>query len=105
MDDLGFSYQRPRAKYPERDESKREIAKVEIKKTFEYCAENPETVVLFQDEFSLSNTATLSATWALKGQQPEIPCKQAKPTAVNFYILVHNFDNFSISNRQIIMHF
>ena len=44
----------------------------------EYCAENSDTVVLFQDEFSLSNTATLSATWALKGQQPEIPCKQAK---------------------------
>ena len=32
MYDLGFSYQRPRAKYPERDEGKREIAKVDIKK-------------------------------------------------------------------------
>ena len=36
-------------------------------------------MVLCHDEFSLSNSATLSATWALKGQQSEIPCKQAKP--------------------------
>ena len=32
MYDLGFSFQRPRAKYPERDERKREIAKNDIKK-------------------------------------------------------------------------
>jgi transposase len=31
---------------------------------------------LFEDEFSLSNTATLSATWSPIGKQPEIPCKQ-----------------------------
>lgn len=31
---------------------------------------------MFEDEFSLSNTATLSATWAPVGKQPEIPCKQ-----------------------------
>jgi hypothetical protein len=34
--------------------------------------------VLFQDEFSLSNTATLSATWATRGKQPVIDCKQAE---------------------------
>jgi hypothetical protein len=33
---------------------------------------------LFEDEFSLSNTATLSSTWAPVGEQPVIPCKQAK---------------------------
>jgi transposase len=37
-----------------------------------------DTVVLFEDEFSLSNTATLSHTWAPVGEQPVIPCKQAK---------------------------
>ena len=35
-------------------------------------------MVLCHNEFSLSNSATLSATWALKVQQPEISCKQAK---------------------------
>lgn len=35
-------------------------------------------MVLFQDEFSLSNTATLSATWAPVGHQPTAICKQAK---------------------------
>ena len=34
--------------------------------------------MLFEDEFSLSNTATLSCTWAPTGEQPVIPCKQAK---------------------------
>lgn len=33
--------------------------------------------MLFEDEFSLSNTATISSTWAPIGKQPEIPCKQA----------------------------
>jgi transposase len=37
---------------------------------------------LFEDEFSLSNTATLSATWSLKGQQPQVWCKQAKKERV-----------------------
>lgn len=31
---------------------------------------------LFEDEFSLSNTATLSYTWGVKGKQPVIDCKQ-----------------------------
>ena len=33
---------------------------------------------MFEDEFSLSNTATLSATWSVKGKQPEVALKQAK---------------------------
>jgi len=37
---------------------------------------------LFEDEFSLSNTATLSSTWAPIGEQPTIPCKQAKKERV-----------------------
>ena len=31
---------------------------------------------MFEDEFSLSNTATLSSTWAPIGQQPKVSCKQ-----------------------------
>jgi transposase len=31
---------------------------------------------LFEDEFSLSNTATLSSAWAPVGEQPVISCKQ-----------------------------
>lgn len=32
--------------------------------------------MLFEDEFSLSNTATVSYQWALKGYQPKVKCKQ-----------------------------
>lgn len=34
--------------------------------------------MLFEDEFSLSNTATLSSTWSPVGEQPVISCKQIK---------------------------
>jgi transposase len=32
--------------------------------------------LLFEDEFSLSNTATLNYMWSEKGKQPKIQCKQ-----------------------------
>ena len=32
--------------------------------------------MLYEDEFSLSNTATLNYLWAKKGNQPQIACKQ-----------------------------
>jgi transposase len=38
--------------------------------------------LLFEDEFSLSNTATLSATWAPVGEQPVIKSVQAKKERV-----------------------
>jgi transposase len=37
-----------------------------------------ETVLLFEDECSFSNTATLAYRWAKKGCQPKIPCEQRK---------------------------
>ena len=33
---------------------------------------------MFEDEFSLSNTATLNYQWSLKGEQPHVHCKQRK---------------------------
>jgi transposase len=35
-------------------------------------------VFLFQDEISLSNTATLSYAWSAKGEQPKVQQKQSK---------------------------
>jgi len=34
--------------------------------------------LLYEDEFSLSNTATVGYQWSVKGQQPQVPCKQRK---------------------------
>ncbi len=47
------------------------------KKNLNEFADSQETVVLFQDELSLSNTATLSTTWSEKGKRPVFKCKQA----------------------------
>jgi transposase len=35
-------------------------------------------VLLFEDECSLSNTATIGYQWSKKGQQPQVVCKQRK---------------------------
>lgn len=35
-----------------------------------------DTVLLYEDEFSLSNTATLNYIWSEKGKQPQVSCKQ-----------------------------
>lgn len=46
------------------------------------------TVFLYEDEFSLSNTATVSYKWSKKGQQPHILCKQlrsSRETAMGSY--------------------
>lgn len=34
--------------------------------------------MLYEDEFSLSNTATVSYQWSNRGRQPEVICKQRK---------------------------
>jgi transposase len=51
--------------------------------------ESPDdTVLLFEDEFSLSNTATTSYKWGRKGQQPTVACKQRgreRKTAMGSY--------------------
>lgn len=38
----------------------------------------PDTVVLFEDECSLSNSATVSYSWSKIGQQPTIRCGSSK---------------------------
>ena len=35
-------------------------------------------MLLYEDEFSLSNTATIGHKWSVKGKQPQILCKQSK---------------------------
>ena len=53
---------------------------------------------MFQDEFSLSNTATLSATWSIKGQQPEVVCKQVKKERVTGFGTVNPLTGQLIAN-------
>lgn len=40
--------------------------------------ESPEAVLLYEDEFSLSNTATIGHQWSKRGSQPKVVCKQRK---------------------------
>lgn len=50
-----------------------------LKRHIKKLKEEPDdTVFLFEDEFSLSNTATISYGWSIKGVQPLVDCKQNK---------------------------
>jgi hypothetical protein len=54
---------------------------------------------LFEDEFSLSNTATVHYQWGKKGKQPTISCKQRqreRQTAMGSY----NFDTGQMTHFQ-----
>jgi transposase len=53
---------------------------------------------LFQDEFSLSNTATLSAAWSPKGKQPEIDCKQSRKERVTGFGSVNPLTGQLVAN-------
>jgi transposase len=55
-------------------------------------------VVLFQDEFSLSNTATLCATWSPKGKQPEIFCKKSQRERVTGFGTVNPLTGQLVAN-------
>ena len=52
------------------------------KKTSDYCAGHQDTVILFGDEFSLSNTATLASGRTPVGEQPVISRKQNRKERV-----------------------
>ena len=54
--------------------------------------------MLFQDEFSLSNTATLSATWAEKGRQPLVDCKQVRKEHVTGFGSVNPLTGRPVAN-------
>lgn len=54
---------------------------------------------MFEDEFSLSNTATVSYCWALKGKQPIVPCKQRRRERQT------TFGSFNIRSGQMTISF
>jgi len=64
---IGFSYQKTKGKYPETDPKKQDVFKEDLKKVYESPAD---TVLLYEDEFSLSNTDILNYLWTEKGNRP-----------------------------------
>ncbi|KAA6332780.1 hypothetical protein EZS27_018738 [termite gut metagenome] len=68
---LGFTFQRGRAVYSECEEREEKVQA--IKKLQE---SPPESVVVFENEASLSNMATVFCKWAVRKQQPRISILQ-----------------------------
>ena len=54
---------------------------------------------MFEDEFSLSNTATLTYSWGIKGKQPVINCKQRQRERQT------TFGSLNILTGQIVINF
>ncbi len=70
---VGLTFQKGRVQYMEGDaEKKKEFVKA-LKKNRE---SEKGTVILYEDEFSISNTATVSYGWSSRGNQPLVICKQ-----------------------------
>lgn len=83
---LGFTHQKAKGFYPEADPIAQEEFKENLKKKI--LNNPPDTVLLFEDEFSLSNTATIGYKWGKKGCQPKIMSKQKdrqRKTAIGSY--------------------
>jgi transposase len=82
---LGLSHQKARATYPETDPEAQDRFKEELKKLLE---SPDDTALIFEDEFSLSNTATVNYARSVKGRQPLVKAKQRnreRKTAVGSY--------------------
>lgn len=73
--EMGLSYQKGKGIFLEVDEGQRN-EKIEFLKKKLQTESNENTTVVFLDEASLSNTATVSHSWSKRGKQPHIPQKQ-----------------------------
>lgn len=61
--------------------------------------ENPEFVLLYADEFSFSNTATLNYCWSERGVQPKISCKDRNREQLTVFV------RYNYHTGQIIINF
>jgi putative transposase len=74
LHELGFSFQRGRGYYPEKQGREEKVE--EIKKKLQSL--DSESVVVYEDEASVSNTATVSYAWSEIGIQPRIEVPQRR---------------------------
>lgn len=73
-----FSFHKPGQVYEKRDEIKVEAWKADIKAKLKDAFQDPNIVVLCEDEMVLSSTTTFQKVWLKKGEYPKIEISNTK---------------------------
>lgn len=78
FEEAKFSFHKPGQVYEKRDEGKVQAWKTEIKPTLEEAFQDPNIVILCEDEMVLSSTTTFQKVWLKKGEYPKIEVSNTK---------------------------
>jgi transposase len=78
FEEAKFTFHKPGQVYEKRDEVKVEDWKTAIKPKLEEAFEDPDTIILCEDEMVLSSTTTFQKIWLKKGEYPKIEVSNTK---------------------------
>ena len=78
FEEAKFSFHKPGQVYEKRDEGKVEAWKTAMKPTLEEAFQDPDTLILCEDEMVLSSTTTFQKIWLKKGEYPKIEVSNTK---------------------------
>ena len=78
FEEAKLSFHKPGQVYEKRDEGKVEVWKTETKPKVEEAFQDPETIILCEDEMVLSSTTTFQKIWLKKGEYPKIEVSNTK---------------------------
>lgn len=78
FEEAKFSFHKPGQVYEKRDEGRVEAWKTDIKPKLEEAFQDPNTVILCEDEMVLSSTTTFQKIWLKKGDYPKIEVSNTK---------------------------
>jgi transposase len=78
FEDAKFTFHKPGKVYEKRDEEKVKIWKNEVTPIIKEAFDNPNTVILCEDEMILSSQTTFQKIWLKKGEYPKIEVSNTK---------------------------
>ena len=78
FEEAKLSFHKPGQVYEKRDEGKVEVWRTEAKPKVEEAFQDPETIILCEDEMVLSSTTTFQKIWLKKGEYPKIEVSNTK---------------------------
>lgn len=78
FEEAKFSFHKPGQVYEKRDEGKVEAWKTEVKPKLDEAFQDPDTILLCEDEMVLSSTTTFQKIWLKKGEYPKIEVSNTK---------------------------
>ncbi|MFI0478933.1 MAG: IS630 family transposase, partial [Candidatus Rhabdochlamydia sp.] len=78
FEEANFSFHKPGKVYEKRDEPKVKQWKEDIEPQLKRALQDPDTIVLCEDEMVLSSTTTFQKIWLKKGEYPKVEVSNTK---------------------------